>query len=70
MLNLIDDKLCKLIRKQEPGPSSIKLLTSEENIPTSHGVLQALAQESPTPALSDVGQAAKVQLIAHLQFAH
>ena len=70
VLDLIDDKLCKLIRKQEPSPSCIKSWTSEEKIPNSHGILQALAHESPTPALSDTGQAVVIQLFAHLQFAH
>ena len=70
VLDLVDDKLCKLIRKPEPDPLTIKLQTSEENTPTSHGVLQALAHESPTPALSNTGQAAVVQLFTHLQFTH
>ena len=70
VLNLVDDKLCKLIRKPEPYPSTIKWQTSKENIPTGHGVLQALAHESPTLALSDAGKAAVLQLFAHLQFTH
>ena len=70
VLDLIGNTLCKLIRKQEPSPSCIKSGTSEENILTGHGILQALAHESPTPAFSDAGQAVVVQLFAHLQFAH
>ena len=70
ILDIIDDKMCELIRKPEPDPNAIKSRTSEQKLPTGHGALQELAQEQPTPALSDAGQAAVVQIFANLQLAH
>ena len=70
VLDLIDDKMCKVLRKPEPDPHTIKSWTSEEKIPTGHGTLQELAHEKPTPVLSDEGQVAVLQLFAHLQHVH
>ena len=70
ILDLIDDKMCEVLRKPEPDHHTIKLQTSEEKIPTGHGTLQELVHEKPTPTLSDEGQAAVVQLFANLQHAH
>ena len=70
ILEIIDDKLCKYIRKPPPDPKGIKTCTSEENIPTGHYAQQELAHEQPSAALDDAGQAAVVQLFADLQFAH
>ena len=70
VLDIIDDKMCELIRKPEPDPSAIKSHAFEQKSPAGHGALQELAHEQPTPALSDAGQVALVQLFANLQLAH
>ena len=70
VLELVDDKMCKLIRKPEPHPQTSKIRTSEEKIPMGHGAFQQLAHENPSPALSDKDQAAVVTLFANLQYAH
>ena len=51
ILDLIDDKMCEVLRKPEPDPHTIDSQTSEEKIPTGHGALQELTHENPTPAL-------------------
>ena len=70
ILDIIDDKMCELIRKPEHDSNAIKSHTSEQKLPTGHGALQELAQEQPTPVLSDAGQAAIAQIFANLQLTH
>ena len=70
ILESIDDKMFKYIRKPPPDPKGIKTHTSDENIPSGHYALQELAHQQPSPALDDAGQAAVVELFADLQFAH
>ena len=68
ILDIIDDKMCELIRKPEPDPHTIKSHRSEQKLLTGHGSLQELAHKQSTPVLSDEGQATMVQIFTNLQF--
>ena len=71
ILEIIDDKMCKYLRKPPQDPKDIKIFcTSEANIPTGHYALQELAHEQPSSALDNAGKATVVQVFADLQFVH